>query len=132
MSTSLRIIMVIGLMHIMWSCADKAVFQTSRITPAATGKVVSKEGKNGNFSIEIEVQHLADPGKLKPSRKYYVVWNRCKEGKINIGKLSLDKELNGSLKTESAYKVRRILISAEDDDKASKPGKQLVLKSAKL
>ena len=114
------------------SCAQKAVFKTSKVVPAAEGEVKVKKVKNGNYRIAVEIKNLASPEKLSPSKDYYVVWNKSKEGTFNIGVLELDKDLNGILETESTYEVQRIIVSAENDAKEVEPGKIIVLKSKKL
>ena len=111
-------------------CTTKAVFKASKVTPAAEGEVKVKELKNGNYSIVVDVQNLAPSEKLSTSRKYYVVWNKSSEGLFNIGQLSMEG-MTGHLESQSTYEPVRIIISAENDLKETKPGKQ-VLKSKKL
>ncbi len=126
-----RFIQIIIVTAFLSACASKTVFKTSKVVPAAEGEVRVKELKNGNYSIDVSVMNLASPEKLSPSREVYVVWNVGKEGKYNIGRLSMDEEMNGKLSTESPYEVVKIYISAENDSQVSKPGK-IVLKSKKL
>jgi len=130
----IRLISMALVIFIVFSsgCGNQVVFQTSKITPAAEGKVKVKELKNGNYSVEVIVKNLAESDRLKPSRNYYVVWNQGKEGTYNLGLIDLNKDMEGFLETETTYSPKRILISAEDDDKATKPGKQIVLKSKKF
>jgi hypothetical protein len=113
------------------ACASKVAFKPSSVVPAAEGSVKVKEGKNGNYIVEVNVLNLASPEKLKPSRKYYVVWVKSKSGTHNLGKLTME-ELNGSLNAESTFEPVRIIISAENDNKAAKISKQIVLKSKKI
>lgn len=113
------------------ACSSKVAFKPSSVVPAAEGIAKVKEAKNGNFAIEVNVTNLASPEKLKPSRKYYVVWVKSKNGTFNLGQLNME-ELTGSLSAESTYEPVRILISAEDDNKAAKISKHVVLKSKKL
>ena len=113
------------------ACTTKAVFKVSKITPAAEGEVRVKEMKNGNYAITVDIQNLAPAEKLSPSRKYYVVWNKSSEGTFNIGQLAME-EMTGHLESQSIYEPVRIIISAENDLKETKPGKVKVLKSKKL
>lgn len=114
------------------SCSSTVVFKQSELVPAATGTVKVKELDNGNYSIVVKVAHLASPDRLKKSRDYYIVWNEAKEGEFNLGVMELDEELNGSLTTESTYKPKRIIISAEKDEKETKMSKHVVLETKKL
>lgn len=129
-----RVISMVSI--IVWllisGCGNQVVFQTSKITPAAEGNAKVKELKNGNYSVIVTVNNLAESDRLDPSRKYYVVWNQGKDGTYNLGQIKLNKEMEGFLETETTYNPKRILISAEDDEKATKPGKQIVLKSKKF
>ncbi len=130
----IRLISIVSIL--VWTfisgCGNKVVFQTSKITPAAEGEAKVKELKNGNYSVEIKVKNLAESDRLNPSRKYYVVWNQGKKGTYNLGQIKLNKDMEGYLETETTYSPKRILISAENDDKATKPGKQIVLRSKKF
>lgn len=128
----LQLLSILIFLIFFYGCSGPVAFKTSEITPAATGSVKVKENKNGNYTVEMEVQNLAPADKLKPSRKYYVVWAKSSEGEFNLGRLELDKEMSGTFSGQSTYQPKRIFISAEDDEKETRAGKQIVLETKKL
>src|SRR5215510_2983184 len=72
------------------SCGSgkKVPFNASTVQPAAKGNVKVKKDKNSNYHIDVDVTNLADPKKLTPSKKVYVVWIETKEnGTKSIGQL---------------------------------------------
>ena len=115
------------------SCANKMAFQTSTITPAATGSVKIKKDNNGNYAVNIHVTHLAPPDRLTPPKKVYVAWLVTdKETAKNIGQLHTSKgfftrKYKASLETVSVDKPIRVFISAEDYPIAVFPGSPVVL-----
>ena len=56
------------------SCASKFYFNQSSVVPAAEGMVKVKKDNNNNYSISVIVNHLAEPDRLQPPKKVYVVW----------------------------------------------------------
>lgn len=117
------------------SCAKKIVFSASPIVPAAQGKVKMKQDKNNNYALDIKVTNLAEPERLEPARKYYVVWIETESnGTKNIGQLVsstgfLSKKLKASLEAVTSFKPTRVFITAEDDASIQYPGMQVVLRT---
>ncbi|PWT76582.1 MAG: hypothetical protein C5B59_06235 [Bacteroidetes bacterium] len=112
--------------------SKKVPFNTSTIDPGAEGTVKVKKDKNGNFNIDIEINNLADPSKLTPAKKEYIVWLETEKGAKNIGQIHssgslLSKAKKASFSTVSPYKPVRIFISAEDDPGLEQPGNVIVL-----
>jgi len=111
----------------------KVSFQSSAVVPGAEGKVKVKKDKNGNFNIDIEIVNLAEPKKLTPPRKVYVVWIETKEkgvkniGQVNSSSSMFSKTKKASISTVSPYKPIRIFITAEDDGGIEIPGEVVVL-----
>lgn len=56
----------------MWGREDRLT--NTGITPAAEGKVVTANDRNGNTDIELQVKHMATPESLTPAQATYVVW----------------------------------------------------------
>lgn len=108
-------------------------FVTSTVVPEAEGSVKVRKDKNKNYEIDIHVDHLADPQKLTPSKKTYIVWIETKEGGAkNIGQLHtghsmLSKAKKADISAVSSYKPSRVFISAEDNPAIDTPGTQIVL-----
>lgn len=115
------------------SCATKAKFVPSTIVPAAEGRVLIKKDKNKNNYIKIQVVNLAQPDRLDPPKKAYVVWMVTTEERTkNIGQIRtstslLSKSLKASFETVTPLRPQRIFITAEDETDADHPGSQVVL-----
>lgn len=117
------------------SCSKKMTFGTSSVVPAAEGSVKIKSDKNKNNSIDLSVQNLADPERLSPAKKTYVVWmETANDGTKNIGSLNTSSgffsgKLKGSLKTVTPFKPTGFFITAEDDATVQYAGGQVVLRT---
>jgi hypothetical protein len=118
---------------LLFSCSPKVQFATSTVVPTAEGSVKVKKDGNNNYSINIDIKHLAHPSRLVPSKTLYVVWAETKEnGTKNIGRLNtssglLSSTLKSSLRTVSPVKPTMIFITAENDAGVEYPGSQVVL-----
>ncbi len=116
------------------ACSKKISFAQSSVVPAAEGTVKWKKDKNNNYTIEIRVIRLAQPDRLQPSKKVYVVWMDTKSNGVkNIGQLKsssgiLSKTLKASLKTVTSFEPVSFFITAEDDGTIAYPGTQVILK----
>ena len=117
------------------SCAKRMTFATSRIAPSAQGRVKIKKDKNGNYAINLKVTHLADPKRLDPPRKTYIVWmETVRNGTKNIGNLNtssglFSKTLKSSLSTVSPYKPTGFFITAENAESITYPNGEVVLRT---
>lgn len=117
------------------SCATKMAFQTSSVVPAAQGKVKIKKDNNNNYNIDLNVERLASPERLNPSKKFYVVWMNT-EGKAarNIGQIKtssglFSNTLKSSLHTVSTSKPTGFFITSENDENVQYPSGDVVLKT---
>lgn len=115
------------------ACARKIRFETSRVVPAAQGTVKVKRDNNSNYSIKIDIRHLADPTRLRPPRSVYVVWIETSgRGAKNLGRLKtfsglFSNTLSASMEAVSPFKPTRIFITAEDRANIEYPGSYVVL-----
>jgi hypothetical protein len=115
------------------SCSKKVVFINSTVVPAAKGKIDIDKDDNNNYTINIDVGRLAEPSRLTPPKKAYVVWMETDNaGTKNLGQLKSESgfftnALNASLKTVTPFKPKRVFITAEDDVTIQSPGSQVVL-----
>ena len=115
------------------SCARKISFQPSSVVPAAEGKVKVKKDNNNNYNIGISLARLAEPDRLQPPKKTYVVWMETESngtkniGRINSSKGFLSSKLKASFQTVSSFKPRKIFITAEDEADTQYPSSQIVL-----
>ena len=97
--------------------------------PAAEGTVRFARATNDNTSINLKVKHLADPEKLTPPAKNYVVWVRNGQSAPpqNIGALTVDKNLTGTLNTVTSLHSFGIFITAELTGQVQAPTGQPLL-----
>lgn len=124
---------IVSVMFLAASCSKKVRFVNSTVVPAAEGRIDIDKDDNNNYTIDIDVDRLADPSRLTPARKYYIVWLETdKDGTKNLGQLKsksgiFTNSLDASLKTVTPFKPKRVFITAEDDISIENPGSQVVL-----
>lgn len=117
----------------MSSCAKKIVFQNSPIVPAARGTITLTTDKNKNNVIDVNLQYLAEPNRLTPPMKVYVVWMSGTDnmnhniGQVRINTGFMSKGLKGSFRTVSSSKPQRIFVTAEIDAGVTNPSNMVVL-----
>jgi hypothetical protein len=115
------------------SCARKAVFQVSPVVPAARGYAKVKRDYNKNYNIYVKLENLAEPERLTPPKKTYIVWlvandNSTKNvGQVKTSTSLLSHTLRGTFETVSATKPIKVFITAEDDPTVQFPGSILVM-----
>lgn len=125
------------LMLVFTACSKKIHFAQSTVVPAAEGTIKWKKDKNRNYFIEAKVIRLAEPDRLTPPKKLYVLWMNTKQNGVkNIGKLKissgmLSKMLRASLQTVTSFEPVSFFITAERDGSAQYPGDQVVLVTKK-
>ncbi len=130
MKSSFRILSFIFAAILVSACSKKITFPVSEVVPAAEAVLKVDKDSNKNYEIELEVNNLAQPDRLTPARKHYVVWMVSKKhGTINIGSLDINRKSNGKLSTSTPYEPIRIFITAEDNPKPVIPSTQVVLNS---
>ncbi len=119
-------------MFLFESCSSKIAFQTSSVVPAAEGTVKVKKDNNENYTIQVELANLSEPGRLQPAMNTYVVWMETDEAYVkNIGQINsstnfLSKRLKSSFETVSSIKPTKIFITAEDDGTVQYPGTKIL------
>lgn len=126
---------LVPFIFILSSCANKnkMVFQTSSVVPSAEVSVTVKKDENKNYNVDLNVIRLANPERLSPPKKMYIVWmNTSQDGVKKIGQLKtssslLSGSLKSSLKTSVPYEPIDFFITAEDDAEVQAPSGQVVL-----
>jgi hypothetical protein len=110
-----------------WGREDKLT--NTGTAPAAEGKIITDNDRNGNTGIEIHVKHMATPQSLTPARQTYLVWvqPRGKDPEL-LGALRVNSDLEGSLKAATTYKNFDVMITAEDNMKPDAPSSTVILK----
>ena len=120
------------------SCTQKISFLTSSIVPAARGTVKVKMDENKNHTIQIALVNLAEPERLSPPKKMYMVWMETDQGETkNIGRIMTDsgtfsKTLKADFKTVTSFTPVKIFITAEEDANIQSPGWEVILTTAKF
>lgn len=122
------------MIFLMSSCATrKSSFLTSTVVPAAEGNVKVKKDNNNNYAIKIEVKNLAEPDRLQPAKKAYVVWiETSADGMKNIGQIKtstafLSSKLKAAFESVSSFNPVKVFITAEDDASIQYPSGETVL-----
>jgi hypothetical protein len=94
----------------------------SAAVPAARGKVEIGKDANGNTTVKIEAEHLAEPGNLSPPGSEYVVWFQEKGAEPETqGRIRVDKNLKGSFATSTPLRSFDIFVTAESDANTKQP-----------
>jgi len=115
------------------SCSKKTIFKTSSVVPAARGDVKVKKDNNNNYKIEMKISYIAEPERLNPPMKTYVVWLTSEENNpVNIGQIIGTNKLHVKFETVSAIKPKRIFVTAEQEATTQYPSNMIVLESDKL
>lgn len=133
--SSKQIILILSffLIVIITSCSKKTVFNTSPIIPAARGEVAVKKDNNNNYNIELSISYLAEPDRLNPPKKTYVVWMLSEDSNpINLGQIVGTSKLHVKFQTVSSSKPKLIFVTAEDDASTQYPSNIRVLETDKF
>lgn len=101
--------------------------------PAAKGSVKVSKDNNNNYALNVKVTNLAEPSRLQPKKKLYVVWLVTKNNITqNLGRLSSSSgfffsTLEGELNTISASEPAYVFITAEDASNIQYPQGTVVM-----
>lgn len=115
------------------SCAKKANFLVSSVTPAAKGSVKIKKDNNKNYMIKIKIANLAEPSRLQPPKSVFVVWmvsnnaNPQNIGQIKSSSNFMSSKLTAYFETVSSVKPNKLFITAEDDANIQYPVSPIIL-----
>jgi hypothetical protein len=122
MKTIKSLILSFVLAVLMTSCATTAKFPISSVTPAAEITAKLKKDKQDNFEITITAKYMADPERLMPPKRTYVVWIATRKSGIkNIGQLNNKNAQKSTLEALSAFEPEEIFITAEEEGDISYP-----------
>lgn len=90
--------------------------------PAAQGHVSVADGGNGNTAVAVDVKHLAPPQKAHPGATTYVVWAQPPSGiPQSLGAITVDANLQGSLRTVTPLKDFHLFVTPEPSAQAQAP-----------
>lgn len=125
-------------MFVTSSCSKKITFLNSSVVPAARGTVKVKKDDNKNHTVEVSLTNLAEPERLTPSKKMYIVWMETDQGMIkNIGQIKTEsgtfsKTLKADFKAVSSFTPVKVFITAENDANTETPAWETILTTAKF
>ncbi|MFP4598873.1 MAG: hypothetical protein ACLFVJ_11510 [Persicimonas sp.] len=100
-------------------------------TPAASGEVKIKEDDNNNLRLDVEVDHLPNPGNLAAGLNTYVVWLEPTgaDRMVNLGQLEIDEDdRTGKLEATTPYRNFNIYITAEETGQPSQPSDRMIMR----
>lgn len=104
-----------------WTAKPEAMHSAPGV-PASQGTVKATLGDNGNTNVALRVKHLAPPSKIAPEATVYVVWIQPLDGtKQNVGALTLNDDLEGSLDTLTPHKRFQISVTPEPSGLVAQP-----------
>ena len=96
--------------------------QTSEDMPASEGSALASKGSNGNTALTIRVKHLAPASRIAEEAQVYVVWVEPEGGTPqNVGVLTVDRELEGTLSTLTPHRKFRVVITPEANGQVQEP-----------
>lgn len=131
---TLFLVLPFALLQMFTSCSKNIEFENSNVVPAARGDISVKKDKNNNYNIKLEISYLAEPERLQPPKKYYVVWLSSEQNQIplNIGQIVGTSKLHVKFESVSSSKPKRIFVTAEDDVSTQYPSNFVVLETDKF
>lgn len=125
--TRLALIALLLATALAWASEDKLT--NTGVAPAAKGTVITSTDSNGNTSVEVKVEHLANPQSLKPAKEAYLVWVQPSgQSPQLLGALRVGDDLKGSVKGSTPFTNFDVIITAEDQLKADMPSSTVILK----
>jgi len=118
----IAIILIIAVAGITYAYGKNYPLTANAAVPAARGKVTGGKDANGNTTVKIAAEHLAEPGKLSPPGSDYVVWFQEKGAEPQTqGRMRIDKNLKGSFETSTPLRNFDIFVTAESDASSKRP-----------
>jgi hypothetical protein len=103
-------------------CTKPQTMVSASDVPASQGTVKVTEGDNGNTNIALRVKHLAPPSRMAADSTVYVVWLQPHDGAMqNIGALTLNSNLEGSLDTVTPHRRFQLTVTPEPSGLAAQP-----------
>ena len=106
--------------------------RSSNSIPAAQGRLAVKGAEGPNQVVDLTVQHMAPPAKVKSGATAYVVWLQPEAAKepINMGVLSVDNDLKGELQFKTPFPKFEVFVTAEENPTVQAPSEHQRLLTA--
>jgi hypothetical protein len=108
--------------------------RSSTDIPAAQGRLAVKGSEGPNQVVDLTVQHMAPPAKVKSGATAYVVWLEPASAKepINMGILTVDKDLKGQLQFKTPFPKFDVFVTAEANPTVQVPSGSTKLLAASV
>jgi hypothetical protein len=119
-----------------FSAVAGALFGRSKTLPmtrksaltGSEGTVRVRAGNNGNTRLKVRVKHLPHASELESDATVYVVWTRSQDGtKTNVGALTLNDNLEGTLETVTPHRWFQVTLTPEPTGQVTQPTHDAVL-----
>ncbi len=117
----------VGCQDLMFWRSKPQAMHSGEEVPASEGTVRVSEGDNGNSKVSIRVKHLASPSRIASDSTVYVVWIQPMDGdRQNVGALTLNKDLEGSLDTLTPHRRFKLSVTPEPSREVAEPSHEPV------
>lgn len=94
----------------------------SAASPAGQGTVAVAKGASGNTALTVRVKHLAPAERLASDASVYVVWVEPEGAPPqNVGILTVDRDLQGTLSTITPHKRFKVMVTPEKSGEITAP-----------
>lgn len=111
-------------------CAMTQTMRSGAGVPASEGTVSATSESNGNTKVAVRVKHLAPPSKVAADATVYVVWVQPRNARPqNVGALTLNDNLEGSLDTTTPHHQFRLTVTPEPSGQVDLPTHEAVFTS---
>ena len=105
---------VVALGSLQSGCSSTQKMRSASAVPASKGTVDATAGDNGNTNLAVRVKHLAEPLMVASDATVYVVWVHPRDAAMqNVGALTLNDNLEGSLDTVTAQSRFQVSVTPE-------------------
>ena len=103
--------------------AANIALRSSNTVPSAQGRLAVKGSEGPNQVVDLTVKHMAQPNRVQSGATAYVVWLQPDAAKepINMGVLSIDKDLNGQLQFKTPFPKFEVFVTAEQNPTIQAP-----------
>ncbi len=129
-SSFLKLIFISIILFFISSCGTTVDFPVSDYLPAADVKAKIKKDENNICEVTVKADHLAEPERLNPPKKRYIVWIIDVDGdKHKIGELEPDKSKEAKLNTMTPFEPVQLFITAEKRKNPDWPSTYIIFRS---
>ena len=130
-SEPMRVVLLALALTVVACGPTKYPLTSNSHAPAAGGVVKVSSGDNNNSRITVEVHPLAPADKVHSGATTYVVWVAAPgAAPQNVGALTLDGDLNGTLETVTPLKDFAVFVTPESAPAIASPTGPRVLEAA--